>query len=159
MAEVGEKTELVRGSCFCGAVQFEFALPTLFCGHCHCSMCRRAHGAGYVTWIGVSTPKFSLTAGQDRLAVFVSSEHGRRSFCNTCGSSLFCQSSRHPEVMDIVLANLHAAIDRQPQAHYYFSDRADWVAIGDALPRFGGETGTERLAAESAGHMTTEKHA
>ena len=159
MDEAGEKTALVRGSCFCGVVRFEFALPTLFCGHCHCSMCRRMHGAGYVTWIGVPTQQFSLTAGQDQLSVFVSSEHGKRSFCHTCGSSLFCQSSRHPEVMDIVLANLHDAIDRQPQAHYYFSDRADWVAIGDALPRFGGETGTEPLAAESASHMTTERHA
>ena len=158
MAEPGEKTELVHGSCFCGAIQFEFVLPTLFCGHCHCSMCRRMHGAGYVTWIGVSTPQFSLTAGQDQLSVFVSSAHGKRSFCNTCGSSLFCQSSRHPEVMDIVLANLHDAIDRAPQAHYYFSDRADWTTIGDTLPRFGGETGTEPLAAD-ASHMTTEQHA
>lgn len=159
MDEAVEKTGLVHGSCFCGTVRFAFTLPTLFCGHCHCSMCRRSHGAGYVTWIGVSTPQFSLTAGQDQLSVFVSSEHGKRSFCNTCGSSLFCQSSRHPEVMDIVLANLHDAIDREPQAHYYFSDRADWIAIGDALPRFGGATRTEPLAAEPVSHMTTEKHA
>jgi len=61
--------------------------------------------------------------------------------------------------MDIVLANLYDAIDRDPQAHYYFSDRADWTAIGDFLLRFGRETGTESPAVESASHMTTEKHA
>jgi hypothetical protein len=49
-------------------------------------------------------------------------------------------------VIDIVLANLHDKIDRDPQAHYYFSDRAEWVAIGDELPRFGGETGTKPLS-------------
>ena len=37
----------------CGTVEFSVALPTLFCGHCHCTMCQRNHGAAYVTWFGV----------------------------------------------------------------------------------------------------------
>ena len=31
-------SSIVTGSCFCGAVKFEIELPTLFCGHCHCSI-------------------------------------------------------------------------------------------------------------------------
>ena len=159
MNEQAEQSAVVQGSCFCGTVKFEFSLPTLFCGHCHCSMCRRAHGAGFVTWIGVTMEQFRVSAGQDHLAEFNSSEHGTRSFCDKCGSSLFCQSNKHPEIMDIVLANLHDAIDREPQAHYYFSDRADWIAIGDSLPQFGGETGTEPLDQNAVSHMEAEKHA
>ncbi len=154
-----ERAAPVHGACLCGAVQFEFTLPTLFCGHCHCSMCRQAHGAGYVTWIGVKVQQFSLTTGPDHLAAFSSSDHGKRSFCDQCGSSLFCESDSHPDVIDIVLANLHDPIDRQPQAHYYFSDRADWTVIGDELPRFGGETGTVPLAQQTPSHCGAEKHA
>lgn len=135
----------VPGSCFCGAVRFEVTLPTLFCVHCHCTMCRRVHGAGYVTWIGVPYSQFRLTSGHQHLKVYRSSEHGRRSFCEVCGSSLFCESTRHPDHIDIVLANLSGAIDRAPQAHYYFSDRAEWISVGDTLPRFGGPTGSEPL--------------
>ena len=51
----------VPGSCFCGAVRFSAQLPSLFCGHCHCSMCRRSHGAGYVTWFAV--PRDQLQPG------------------------------------------------------------------------------------------------
>ena len=40
----------VEGGCLCGAVRFSLELPSKWCAHCHCSMCRRAHGAGYVTW-------------------------------------------------------------------------------------------------------------
>ena len=36
----------VTGGCFCGAVGFTLALPSKWCAHCHCSMCRRVHGAG-----------------------------------------------------------------------------------------------------------------
>jgi len=135
----------VQGSCFCGTVRFTIELPTLFCGHCHCSMCRRSHGAGYVTWIGVPYERFTLRAGADRLVRFQSSDHGARSFCGICGSSLLCESSRHPDHLDIVLANLDGPIDRLPEMHVYFSDRAPWVQVADDLPRLGGATGIEPL--------------
>jgi hypothetical protein len=129
----------------CGAVRFAVTLPVLFCGHCHCSMCRRAHGAGYVTWFGAPYDRFELLAGNDRLTRFRSSDHGTRSFCSSCGSSLFCESARHPDVIDVVLANVDGEIDQAPGAHFYFSDRAPWVCVGDDLPRLGGPSGTEPL--------------
>ena len=60
-------SETVRGACLCGAVRFEIRLPALFCAHCHCSICRRAHGAGYVTWVGALTDSFTLIAGENHL--------------------------------------------------------------------------------------------
>jgi len=140
-----QATEQVPGSCFCGTVKFTITLPTLFCAHCHCSMCRRMHGAGYVTWVGVPYTQFQIASGKEHLTVHHSSDHGWRSFCNKCGSSLFCESTRHPQHIDIVLANLNGKIDRNPQAHYYFSDRVEWIEAVDDLPRFGGESGTEPL--------------
>jgi hypothetical protein len=113
-------------------------MPTLFCGHCHCSMCRRAHGAGYVTWLAIPRGQFRLDAGEERLVRFRSSHHGTRSFCGRCGSTLFCETTHHPDVVDIVLANMNDPIDRPPQAHFYFDDRVDWVCVEDGLPRFGG---------------------
>ena len=80
------------------------------------------------------------TADLVRLA---SSEHGSRSFCGRCGSSLLCESTHHPDRVDVVLANLHGPIDREPELHVYFDDRADWVRVDDGLPRLGGKTGLE----------------
>ncbi len=108
-------------------------------------MCRRAHGAGYVTWIGVPLTQFRFLSGREHLKAFQSSDRGRRSFCQECGSTLFCESSHYPDMMDIVLANMDGPIDRKPKAHYYYSDRADWVSPEDDLPRFGGQSGTEPL--------------
>ncbi|UCE86829.1 MAG: GFA family protein [Deltaproteobacteria bacterium] len=134
-----------EGRCLCGAVGFEFALPTLFCGHCHCSMCRRSHGAAYVTWVGVARAGFRWLRGADALIRYPSSDHGTRSFCGRCGSSLLFESTRRPEVVDVVLANVEGRIDRPPQLHVHFDDRADWTLVGDALPRLGGPTGMEPL--------------
>ena len=138
----------VRGSCLCSAVRFSVRLPSLFCGHCHCSLCRRNHGAGFVTWFGVTPESLTFESGEADLVRFQSTDHGTRSFCSRCGSSLFCVSTRHPERVDIVLANMQGAIDRAPQAHVFYGDRADWVAADDGLPRLGGATGFEPLGAE-----------
>jgi hypothetical protein len=140
--------ESVAGGCLCGAVRFRVTPPTLFCAHCHCSMCRRSHGAAFVTWFGIPRERLALEAGSDVLVHHRSSEDGTRSFCGRCGSSLFCESTHHPDNIDIVLSNLHGPIDRAPQVHVYFDDRADWVAIGDALPRRGGKTGLEPVKDE-----------
>ena len=139
------ESEMVTGSCLCGAVRFEITMPTLFCAHCHCTMCRRAHGAGYVTWIGVLRQQLKFLTGEDRLIRYRSSSHGTRSFCGTCGSTLLCESTHHPERIDVVLGNVTGAIDREPQLHVYFDDRADWVRVTDDLPRLGGKTGLEPL--------------
>ena len=135
----------LNGSCFCGEVRFEVELPTLLCGHCHCSMCRRSHGAGFVTWFRVPYERFALVGGELGVVRFQSSEHGTRTFCGRCGSTLFCESNREPDHIDIVVANMDAAIDRQPEFHIFFDDRADWTHVDDGLPRLGGTTGFEPI--------------
>ena len=133
----------VAGRCFCGAVRFEVTMPTLFCAHCHCSMCRRAHGAAFVTWFAVPYDRWRMTAGEDLLVRRKSSDHGTRSFCGACGNQLFCESTNHPAWIDITLASMESPIDRLPEAHYFVDDGVAWARLDDGLPRFGGATGTE----------------
>jgi hypothetical protein len=142
---MGDTKTRVEGSCLCGAVRFEVSPPSLFCAHCHCAMCRRSHGAAYVTWFAVPFSQFEVTQGKGELRRRDSSDHGARSFCGRCGSSLFCESTKHPESIDIVLANMEGAIDKAPEAHVYYSDRASWVEIDDELPKLGGPGGLDPL--------------
>ncbi len=138
-------TGSASGSCLCGVIRFTTILPSLVCAHCHCSMCRRNHGAGYVTWFAVPRAQLVIDSRREELSRYASSEHGSRSFCRRCGSSLFCESSLHPERVDIALGAMLEPIDREPQLHTHFDSRADWVAIDDELPRLGGKSGLEPL--------------
>lgn len=141
--------DAVTGGCFCGTVAYQIDLPTLACIHCHCSMCRRPHGASYVTWAVVASKQFRITSGEEHLQTYASSAHGRRQFCAVCGSQMFCwhegPDGSPAQVIDVALASLHSDIDRRPEAHYFFDSRADWTGIADDLPRFGGPSGTEPL--------------
>jgi hypothetical protein len=112
-------------------------------------MCRRPHGASFVTWTGVPPDQFRVTSGAESLRTYESSALGRRQFCGTCGSQLFCWHEREdgspPDMIDVTLASLHGGIDRHPDMHFFYDSRASWTVVHDDLPKLGGETGLEPL--------------
>jgi len=128
----------VEGGCLCGAVRFAITLPSKWCAHCHCSMCRREHGAGYVTWVGVASEQFSILQGEDSLKWYSSSPGARRGFCSRCGSSMLFESERWSGETHVALGCLDGPIDRKPQAHAFHDARVDWMPWDDALSVFNG---------------------
>lgn len=131
-------SESVKGGCLCGAVRFEVMLPSKWCAHCHCSMCRRAHGAGFVTWAGFESDHFTLRAGDHHLQWYESSPGARRGFCSTCGSTMLFESTRWPDETHVALGCIEGEIDRKPQANSFFDEHVDWAPIDDALKAYGG---------------------
>ena len=128
----------VTGGCFCGAVRFNLELPSKWCAHCHCTMCRRVHGAGYVTWVGFEEDHFHLDQGEDTLTWFASSAVAQRGFCNTCGSTMLFRSERWKGEIHVTLANIDDPIDRKPQAHAFHDSHVNWMPLDDALAIFNG---------------------
>jgi hypothetical protein len=135
----------VTGGCHCGAVRFRIRFPTRFFAHCHCHDCRRAHGAAFVSWVGVPLDHWSVEAGEEDLVRYDSSPAAWRQFCRKCGSTLTFAGDRWPGEIHVVAANLDGPLDRDPQVHVYFDRRVSWVAPADDLPRRGGVSGGEPL--------------
>ena len=141
--ESEDVVQAVAGACLCGEVRFEVTPPSLWCAHCHCSNCRRAHGAAFVTYAGFPGDRFQVTSGAESLVRYLTETGATRSFCNLCGSTLTYESPRWPGEVHVVLANLEGPIDRAPGSHVYVDDKAPWWEIHDSLPQRGGETGLE----------------
>ena len=128
----------VHGGCLCGAVRFEIDLPSKWCAHCHCSMCRRAHGAGYVTWVGFDSGHFKLLSGDHHLKWYESSPGARRGFCTECGSAMLFESARWPDETHVALGCIDDPIDRVPEANAYVEAHVDWMPLDDSLTRYRG---------------------
>ena len=131
---------MASGSCFCTAVRFHTELPSKWVAHCHCSMCRRAHGAAFVTWVGMDSTRVRIDDSEQTLRWHASSPGAERGFCSRCGSMLFFRSQRWPGEVHIVRANFDGDVDRQPQVHAFWDAHVDWVALdpNDGLPRKSG---------------------
>jgi len=108
-------------------------------------MCRRAHGAPLVTWVGVPREQFRLLSGADVLVRYASSAAAHRSFCGRCGSPLLFEGERWKDEVHVARAAIDGEIDRPVVAHCYWDDRAAWMPIADDLPRLGGPSGTEPI--------------
>ena len=126
------------GSCLCGAVKFTARLPSLWVAHCHCSRCRRAHGAAFVTWVGVQEEGAQISDPAGALHWFDSPETGgHRAACSKCGSPMFFRGTPWPGELHIARALFTTPVDREPQAHAYYDTHVSWVKLdaNDGLPR------------------------
>ncbi len=130
-------TDLYRGSCLCGVVRFEVDefLPEV--AHCHCSMCRKFHGASYATIASVSRSKFRWVEGEDALKGYTAENGTTRTFCNHCGSSLTFSSPRASEdVVEIALGTVDGDVAVEPDAHIFVGSGANWTVLNNGLPQY-----------------------
>ena len=129
-----------RGSCLCGAVRFVAALPTKWVAHCHCTYCRRAHGAPFVTWAGFRGDQFSIDPSGLAPTWYESSPGASRGFCPRCGSPMFFKSQRWPDEVHVARALFTDALDRDPTVHVYYDNHVPWLTVNDDLPKRPGTT-------------------
>ena len=78
----------LNGSCLCGKIRYRITGPLHSVLNCHCSMCRKAHGAAFRTRAAVKTAEFEWLDGEALLTRYESSPGEHRSFCSRCGSNV-----------------------------------------------------------------------
>ena len=122
-----------RGSCLCGAVRYQIDTPIESATHCHCSQCRKGHGAAFGSYCTVPWSSFHWIAGEDSVARYQSSPGVTRSFCRHCGTTLQWYSDQ--QTVGITLGTLDTPLGLVPQKHIYSESKADWYAIADGLPQ------------------------
>lgn len=125
----------MRGSCLCGAVEYETDAPLRPVIACHCTQCRKTSGH---FWAATSVPRAALrVTREDGLAWFQSSETARRGFCRLCGSSLFWDPVGG-DAISIGAGTIDGATGVTTDCHWYVDDKGDYYGIDDGLPRYTG---------------------
>ena len=138
------------GQCLCGAVRYEVNGPFMSMANCHCSMCRKHHGAPFATFVSASVDSFRWISGEDSICEYKTEAGGTRPFCRTCGSvtPIFM---REMGLVACPAGNLDGELDMKPTSHFFAASKASWYSITDSLPQhagfppeFGGGLGIER---------------
>lgn len=124
----------IKGSCLCGAVRYEITGSFEMAGHCHCSMCRKSHGAAFVTWAMVNPDQFRWTPGEQFVQGYESSPGRQRCFCKKCGSPLVATHSG--KITEVALGTVDGDPGVRPGEHIFVGSKAVWYEIADALPQF-----------------------
>jgi hypothetical protein len=125
---------VITSSCLCGEVAWEVEGPLELMAHCHCSMCRKAHGSAFGTYASVPEASFRWVRGRDVMRHFESSAGNRRPFCPRCGSCV--AGEPHDGRIGLPVGNVDGDPGSRPLVHIFAASKAPWFDIGDALPQF-----------------------
>lgn len=128
-----------KGSCLCGRVTYEIHGDLLDVLNCHCSMCRKFHGAAFRTRAAVRAADFHWLSGEALLTHYESSPGEYKTFCRVCGSSMVTKFDDNPQWYGLPLGSLDTDPGVKPARHIYVGSKAPWYDIEDGLPRFEGE--------------------
>ncbi|KAF7898129.1 hypothetical protein EAF00_004575 [Botryotinia globosa] len=97
-----------KGSCLCGEIEYEYTGEPMVTALCHCNACQKWCGATSSSNVLISRTQFKLLKGTptkfDKPGD--SGKINTRSFCGTCGSSLFGELELMPELMGIKAGSL-----------------------------------------------------
>lgn len=71
---------MAQGSCLCGQIEYEVELIPDKTFNCHCSYCRKAHGAAFVTLTLAKGETLKITKGKESLKEHKNDLGGFRAF-------------------------------------------------------------------------------
>lgn len=123
----------VQGGCLCGAVRYQIDGQLFDVENCHCSMCRRFHGAAFSTYAKFNPEDFRWLQGESKVVVYRSSPGQGWAFCRTCGSSLGLPGG--DKLIEITLGTVDGDPGVRPERHTFVGSKASWYEILDPLPQ------------------------
>ena len=135
--------QVLEGSCHCGRVRYRVVAPFGEMTNCHCTDCRKSHGAAFATYIEVPRKRFSYVQGEGELHSFQAESGLQRYFCRNCGSIIWNGSSNPPKAYWITAGTLDTPLDRKPDAHIFIRSKVPWYDIKDDLPQHQAYPATE----------------
>lgn len=128
---------MIRGSCLCGGVRYEYEGDIEEISICHCSQCRKAQGSAFAAVSPVAAVRFRLLSGEGLLREYRASPGKARVFCGTCGSAIYSARDDSPEVKRLRLGTIDTSFTCSSVYHIHADSRASWYQLTDQFPRFG----------------------
>jgi hypothetical protein len=127
---------MITGHCECGRVGYEIDGEINDLSHCHCSQCRRLHGAAFATFAGVTRQDFRYVSGEASLKSYASSADHDRVFCAECGSNIMVAVDSEPNEFYVSMGTVDGDPACPPAYHIYAGSKAPWYEINDDLPQY-----------------------
>lgn len=119
---------MLKGHCLCGTVTWKADAEPTPLSHCHCGMCRKAHGAPFVTFTSCPKAALTWTSGEEAIREYTSSPGLLRRFCGLCGSALPGEIDSLDEA-SIPVGGMNPEPDLTGGPHIFTGSKLPWMAV------------------------------
>ena len=128
---------MVSGTCLCGEIEYEVELIPKKVYNCHCSQCRKAHGATFSTQAFAKGSTLKFKKGKEYLSEY-KSEQSIRAFCKKCGTRLMNYALDKNIYLSVALSSIDGVHNIIPVAHANVESKAPWHTPSKDIPSFQG---------------------
>lgn len=127
---------MIKGSCLCEGVQYQYNGDITVIAVCHCHQCKRAQGTPFVTNAPIDFDRLSFVKGEALLKDYFSSPNKRRVFCSNCGSPLFSQLTDQPQMARLRVGTVTEGVLPAPSFQIFCESKSDWFVLADDMPQY-----------------------
>jgi hypothetical protein len=124
----------LEGACLCGVVRWSYDAPLTTMLYCHCSVCRKHHGAMFAAFVAGPLTTFHWRGGTEKIGTWQSSKQERRTFCSICGSKL-PRVEHDTQRVFMPAGALEGELGIRPQLHIFVGSKPSWHLLADGLPK------------------------
>ena len=122
-------SEAITGGCLCGNIRYTVSAPIEKIIACHCTHCQKASGTGASHNAVVPSSAVVFTAGKPRLFADMAQSGNilNRYFCADCGSPIYSQRAKAPEMMVLKVGTLDAPGDMHLVMNIWTNSARPWM--------------------------------
>ena len=118
---------MIKGSCLCGEVSYEYLAEITELAICHCQQCKQAQGTPFATNAPIETEKMKWLTGGEQFKSYFSSPNKKRVFCQNCGTPLFSQLTDKPEIIRLRVGTITYGKIPKPDYQIYCESASNWL--------------------------------
>ena len=126
---------MITGNCLCGAIEYEVEEIPGKIYNCHCSQCRKSHGAAFATQVFAKGVTLRFIKGEEYIKEYQQfpGNGGIRAFCSQCGSRLMNYLPDKNIYLSVALSSINSDFDGKPIAHAFVGSKASWHQPSDDI--------------------------
>jgi hypothetical protein len=119
---------MIKGSCLCEEVKYEYDGSFNKVVVCHCNQCKRAQGTLFVTNAPIEWAKCKFINDSGSIKRYFSSPNKKRVFCGNCGTPLYSQRTDMPQIIRLRLGTVTEGHIPKPHYEIYCESKSDWFS-------------------------------
>lgn len=128
----------MKGRCLCGAIEYEISGTPEDAYYCHCRDCQRSSGSPFHILAIVKRGALQVRSGAP--ASYKSATDSgfemTRAFCAKCGTPLFFESTRFPDIRMFTVTTLEDPEAIRPSFEIWTTSMVSWARTGDDVESF-----------------------
>lgn len=126
---------MIKASCLCNKIEFEAEEVPGMTFNCHCSRCKKSHGAAFSTQFIADIKSLKILKGEQYLSEYHSPK-AIRTFCSHCGARLMNYDPKKASYLSVSVSALDHPQGFRPTGECFAPEKLEFITLDPSIPHY-----------------------